>query len=124
MKKKKKTEAKGIKKSDKKLALYGAIKDGAQSGLPADALYQHVLSAVPGAGGKAIVKAALLVLSDPELTDRRVLDVIYDLAIKHRLAEVAAADAAEAAPEVNDNGDEAAVASKKKTSKKAQKAAA
>jgi hypothetical protein len=122
MKQKKKTEAKGLKKGDKKAALYSAIKDGAKSGLLADALYKHVLSVEPDAAGKAIVKAALLALSDPDLTDRSVLDAIYDLAIKHRLAEVSAADAADEAAELNDNKKEPPEVSKKKPSKKAPKA--
>lgn len=123
MKQKKKTDAKGIKKGDKKAALSRAIREGAKSGLLADALYHHVLSVVPDAGGKAIVNSALLALSEPDITERNVLDAIYDLAIKHRLAQVTVANAVDAAAEVNDNKKEPALVSKKKASKKAQKAA-
>ncbi|EJZ19290.1 hypothetical protein, partial [Rhizobium sp. Pop5] len=39
------------------------------------------------ATSKKIVRASLLALTDPHLRDRNILDVIYALAIKHRLDE-------------------------------------
>jgi hypothetical protein len=65
--------------------IYEALIDGAQTGLTDSALYRHVLDECPKASSKKIVKASLLALSDPDLKDANILQVIYALAIKHRL---------------------------------------
>ena len=79
--------------SDKFKKIYEAIVDGAEDGLTGTALFKHVLSECPNATSKKIVKASLLALTDPEMKDEKVLRVIYDLAIKHRLDAVSENDA-------------------------------
>ena len=68
-----------------KKRVYEALVDGAMDGLVGDALYDFVRKRCPKASSKKIVRASLLALSDPHLKDRNILDVIYALAIKHRL---------------------------------------
>ncbi|WP_454856213.1 hypothetical protein [Rhizobium binxianense] len=70
-----------------KKRVYEALVDGAMEGLTDDALYEFVLLRCPKATSKKIVRASLLALTDPHLMDRNILDVIYALAIKHRLDE-------------------------------------
>jgi hypothetical protein len=74
--------------TDKKKHIYAALVDGATAGLRDDALYQFVLDQCPRATSQKIVRASLLALSDPALSDRSVLHVIYALAIKHRLDDL------------------------------------
>ena len=69
---------------DKK-RVYEALVDGATEGLTDQALYDFVKARCPNATSKKIVRASLLALIDPHLRDRNILDVIYALAIKHRL---------------------------------------
>lgn len=71
--------------NDKIRGIYEVLIDGAQRGLTNDQLFQYVLDHCSKATSKKIVKASLLALSDPELRDRNILDVVYALAIKHRL---------------------------------------
>jgi hypothetical protein len=68
-----------------KKKIYDCLIEGATSGLTDDALYDFVAKKVPKANSKRIVRAGFLALSDPALTDRNILNVIYALAIKHRL---------------------------------------
>ena len=68
---------------DKK-RVYEALVDGAMEGLTDQALYDFVKARCPNATSKKIVRASLLALID-HLRDRNILDVIYALAIKHRL---------------------------------------
>ncbi|MBB3593833.1 hypothetical protein FHX08_004236 [Rhizobium sp. BK529] len=68
-----------------KKRVYEALVDGAMEGLVGDALYDFVRKRCPKASSKKIVRASLLALTDPHLRDRNILDVIYALAIKHRL---------------------------------------
>jgi len=75
-----------------KKKVYEALVEGATSGLTDAALYDHVVKRVPKANNKRIVRASLLALSDPDLTDRNILNVIYALAIKHRLADSGGAE--------------------------------
>ena len=75
-----------------KKKVYEALVEGATSGLTDSALYDHVVKRVPKANNKRIVRASLLALSDPDLTDRNILNVIYALAIKHRLADSGGAE--------------------------------
>jgi hypothetical protein len=78
--------------SDKIQKIYDALLDGAQAGLTDKALFKHVLSEYPKASSKKIVKASLLALSDPDVKDANILNVIYALAIKHRLDPVSKDD--------------------------------
>jgi len=71
---------------DTKKKIYEHLIEGATSGLIDDALYTFIVKKVPKANSKRIVRAGFLALSDPALTDRNILNVIYALAIKHRLA--------------------------------------
>ena len=71
--------------SDKFKKIYDALVDGAEDGLTGTSLYKHVVSECPKATSKKIVKASLLALTDPDMKDEKVLRVIYDLAITHRL---------------------------------------
>jgi hypothetical protein len=72
--------------NEKKLQkIYEALVDGAYEGHSGDQLYGYVLERCPKATGPAIVKASLFALSDPDLSDPIVLQVIYALAIKHRV---------------------------------------
>ena len=65
--------------------IYDALVEGAYQGLSDAALHDYVFEHCPKATSKRLVRAALLALSDPEIQDRNVLNVIYALAIKHRL---------------------------------------
>ncbi|MBW9051534.1 hypothetical protein [Rhizobium mesosinicum] len=75
-----------------KKRVYEALVDGAMEGLVGDALYDFVRNRCPKASSKKIVRASLLALSDPHLKDRNILDVIYALAIKHRLDDTTMQD--------------------------------
>ena len=77
---------------EKRKKIYEALVDGATEGLSGNALYEFVLKRCPKTSSKKIVRASLLALTDPHLTDRNVLDTIYALAIKHRMDEVRVAD--------------------------------
>ena len=70
---------------EKKKKVYAALVEGATSGLTDTALHHYVLERCPKTPSKRLVRASLLALSDPDLSDRNVLHVIYALAIKHRL---------------------------------------
>ena len=74
--------------TDKKKHIYAALVDGATAGLRDEALYQFVVDQCPKASSQKIVRASVLALSDPDLSDRNVLNVIYALAIKHRLYDL------------------------------------
>lgn len=65
--------------------IYEALIDGSQEGLSDGKLFRYVLEKCPKATSKKIVMASLLALSDPEIKDKNILDVVYALAIKHRL---------------------------------------
>ena len=73
-------------KGGKKAVIGAAIVQGALAGLSGDALYAHIQAARPATGNKAIAKAGLLALSDPALTDRAMLDAVYDMSAKLRFA--------------------------------------
>ena len=84
--------------SDKKRKkVYDALIEGASEGLSDAALYEFVVKKCPKTTSKRIVRASLLALSDPDVRDANVLQVVYALAIKHRLdgAPEAAADEVE-----------------------------
>lgn len=65
--------------------IYDALLEGAYLGLSDVQLHDYVFEKCPKATSKRLVRAALLALSDPHVEDRNVLNVIYALAIKHRL---------------------------------------
>ena len=65
--------------------VYDALIEGAYLGLSDKALHEYVMDNCPKATSKRIVRASLLALSDPDVKDHNVLNVIYALAIKHRL---------------------------------------
>jgi len=65
--------------------VYETLIDGAYQGLSDVELHDYVFEKCPKATSKRLVRAALLALSDPKVQDRNVLNVIYALAIKHRL---------------------------------------
>lgn len=77
-----------------KKKIYEALLDGVSIGIDDGALYRHVMEQCPKATSKKIVRASLLALTDPDVNDANVLQVIYALAIKHRLD-----------PVVDDDGD-------------------
>ncbi|KJS12265.1 MAG: hypothetical protein VR78_12085 [Hoeflea sp. BRH_c9] len=65
--------------------IYDALLEGAYLGLSDVQLHDYVFEKCPKATSKRLVRASLLALSDPNVEDRNVLNVIYALAIKHRL---------------------------------------
>lgn len=65
--------------------VYEALIEGAYLGLSDAELHDYVFQKCPKATSKRLVRAALLALSDPNVQDRNVLNVIYALAIRHRL---------------------------------------
>lgn len=65
--------------------VYETLIEGAYLGLSDVELHDYVFEKCPKATSKRLVRAALLALSDPKVQDRNVLNVIYALAIKHRL---------------------------------------
>ena len=107
---KKKSDAKPVAKVEK-VKLYDALVQGATSGLTGEALFTHVRTARPDKGDKAFVKAGLLALADAKITEKPVLDAIYDLTIQRRLG----APATDQVDEGHSNDD----ASAKKRRKKA-----
>lgn len=82
------TQFGGQRMGEKRKKIYEALVDGATEGHSGSDLYNFVQKRCPKTSGKKIVRASLLALTDPHVTDRNVLDVIYALAIKHRMDEV------------------------------------
>ena len=68
--------------------IYAALVKGATDGLRGDALYDGVAAKVAKTDNGRVVRASMLALSDPTLTDRNVLNVIYALAIERRLLDL------------------------------------
>ncbi|MCX5569577.1 hypothetical protein OSH07_10275 [Kaistia sp. K-TC2] len=62
-----------------------ALVDGATEGLNNKQLFERVRERYPKVKTSKIVRAAFHALSEPTLKDRNILDVIYALALKHRL---------------------------------------
>ena len=85
--------------SGKLQKIYHALIEGAQAGLANEKLFRHVIEKCPKATSKKIVRASLLALSDPDVKDKNTLDVIYALAIKHRLDPLTKEDLEEAKDE-------------------------
>lgn len=71
--------------SESKKQIREALLEGATQGLSGDPLYRFVREQCPDAKATKIVHAAFLALSDPDLKDRNILDVIYALALQYRL---------------------------------------
>jgi hypothetical protein len=65
--------------------VYDTLIEGAYLGLSDTELHDYVYEHCPKATSKRLMRASLLALSDPQVQDRNVLNVIYALAIKHRL---------------------------------------
>jgi hypothetical protein len=89
--------------SDKKRKkVYDALIEGATRGLSDTSLYDFVIKKCPKTTSRRIVRASLLALSDPDVKNAQVLQVVYALAIKHRLdgGPEAAPDDIEAVAEV------------------------
>ncbi len=68
--------------------VYHALLDGAYKGHSGEELYRYVIDICPKASSKRIVRASLLALTDSEVKDRNVLNVIYAVAIKYRLVSL------------------------------------
>lgn len=68
--------------------VYHALLDGANQGLAGAELYEYVLGKCPKTSSRRVVKASLFALSDPDVRDKTVLDTIYALAIRYRLASL------------------------------------
>ncbi len=97
---KKKTSRKNAAKTDKKIKVVDSLVQGARDGLTGEALYAHLQAARPDLSDKAVVKAGFQALQLAALTDKPVLDAIYELTIAKRLkavpaVEIAAAEAIE-----------------------------
>lgn len=73
--------------SSKKKDIQEALVEGASQGLFGKKLYEFVRNECPGAKNKKIVSAAFLVLSDPSIRERKILDVIYSLALERRIGD-------------------------------------
>ncbi|WP_187829539.1 hypothetical protein [Labrys sp. KNU-23] len=84
---------------DTKKKIYEYLIEGATSGLSDEELHAYIVGHVSKANSKRIASAGFLALSDPTLTDRNILNTIYALAIKHRLAGSSAEEAEEVAEE-------------------------
>lgn len=76
-----------------------ALVEGATQGLRDKQLFEYVRSECPKAKTKKIVHAAFLALSDPDLKDRNILDVIYALALRYRLNDDIGEDDSASEPE-------------------------
>lgn len=93
--------------------IYEALLEGATAGLVGDELFGYVHARHPKTTSRKIVRAALLSLSDPALSDRNILHTIFALAIKHRLKELHSGDADEEGDEdeeTTDHGERATTA--------------
>ncbi|WP_448949979.1 hypothetical protein [Labrys neptuniae] len=91
------SQSKGHDVGDTKKKIYEYLIEGATSGLADEDLYAYITGRVSKASSKRIARAGFLALSDPAVTDRAVLNNIYALAIKHRLAEGSVEETEEAA---------------------------
>ncbi|MEX2693065.1 hypothetical protein [Rhizobium mongolense] len=98
--------------AEKRKKIYNALVDGATEGLSDKALYEFVVERCPKTSSKKIVRAALFALTDPDVTDRHVLDTIYALAIKHRMSEIGNGDTGD------DHDEEVEVAPSRKPAKR------
>ena len=92
---------------DTKKKVYEYLIEGATSGLTDDALYNFITKKVPKSSSKRIARAGFMALSDPALTDRNILNVIYALAIKHRLAGGTSEEDSESSDDQAETGDAA-----------------
>ena len=68
-----------------------ALVEGATQGLVGSKLYAFIKERAPDVSNQKIVHTALLTLSDTDIVDRNMLNVIYGLAIAYRLGEDAMA---------------------------------
>ena len=77
---------------EKRKKIYQALIDGATEGLTGKSLDGYVADRCAEVSSKKLVRAALLALTDPHVTDRNILSTVYALAIKHRMNEISAED--------------------------------
>lgn len=89
---------------EKRKRVYQALVDGATEGLSGDQLFSYIRERCPKVTSKKLVRSALLALTDDDIRDRNILDIIYALAIRHRLDTV---DPDAAYDEEDDTYDEA-----------------
>ncbi len=84
--------------ADSKKQIQQALLEGVAGGLSGEALLQFVKRETK-AKSKKIVHAAFFALSDPDLKDRKALDVLFELGLSYRLrAEEEDQSAEEPAP--------------------------
>ncbi len=72
--------------------VYNALIEGASDGLVGSTLHDFIIKKCPKTSSKRIVKASLMALTDPDVRERRVLETVYDLAIKYRLSSLGVDD--------------------------------
>jgi hypothetical protein len=72
----------------KRTRIYEAILTGATDGLSGTALYDFTVERCPKAASGKIVRAAMLALSDPKLTDSNILQTISSFAVEQRIKEL------------------------------------
>ena len=107
---------------DKIKKIYESLIAGATAGLSEEALFAHVKTDCPKASSKKIVKASLLALSDDDIKDANILQVIYALAIKHRLDPITKDDI-EDVPSIETPAEAMPTLKKARSSKKKPEAA-
>ncbi|ESQ87815.1 hypothetical protein [Asticcacaulis benevestitus] len=106
-------------KKPQKTVVYDSLVQGALDGLTGDALFNHVKTVLPEVKNKAVIKAGISALQDPKLTDRIVLDSLYDLAIQRRLAGIATVSETKSSQDVEANTSDATTTEKKRRKKAA-----
>lgn len=76
----------------KRKRIYEAILTGATQGLSGSALYDFTVERCPKVASRKIVRASMLALSDPKVSDSNILRKISALAIEQRIKELGVAD--------------------------------
>ncbi|WP_085044017.1 hypothetical protein [Ensifer aridi] len=79
--------------------VYEALIEGVARCRSDDELYAFVRTRCPETSSRTLVRASLLALTDPDLSDGKALCTIYALALKHRLDGVRS-------DEIDDVGDD------------------
>ncbi len=98
--------------ADTKKQIQKALLEGVAGGLKGEALLQFAKRET-GAKDKKIVHGAFYALSDPDLKDRKVLDILFELGLSHRLR-----DDDESQPETDASSSKAATLPLPETAKK------
>ncbi|MGO7998083.1 hypothetical protein ACC734_37515, partial [Rhizobium ruizarguesonis] len=68
--------------------IYEAVLEGATGGLSEKELYDFTVKLCQKVTSKKIVRASVLVLSDPFVTDSSILKTISTFAVEHRLKQL------------------------------------